>query len=186
MATATPIPATLDDLSKVKDKAELIAGRIVNIMPSGEYPGTVALEIVVKIREYVTQTGRGRAFGDNVGFALSSPLPNGRLSFSPDAAYVETAGAKNMRFHAGAPTFAVEVRSENDYTPKAEREIAAKRDDYFLAGTLVVWDVDPVGGTITSYKTANPSSSVVFRRGDLADAEPALPGWRVKVDEVFA
>lgn len=186
MATATPIPATLDDLSKVKDKAELIAGRIVSIMPSGEYPGTVAFEIAVKIREYVSRTGQGRAFADNVGFALSSPLPNGRLSFSPDVAFVEVpAGPKHMRFHPGAPTFAVEVRSENDYTPKAEREIAAKRDDYFLAGTQIVWDVDPVAETIASYKASDPNSPVVYRRGDVADAEPALPGWRVKVDDVL-
>ena len=48
-----------------------------------------------------------------------------------------------MRFVAGPPTFAVEVRSENDYGPSAEREMAAKRADYFEAGTRVVWDVDP-------------------------------------------
>lgn len=186
MATAPPVPATLDDLSRVKDKAELIAGRIVSIKPSGEYPGNVAFEIAVKIREYVSQTGKGRAFGDNVGFALPSPLPSGRLSFSPDGAFVEVAGPKSMRFHVGTPTFAVEVRSENDYTPKAEREMAAKRADYFLAGTQVVWDGDPIAGTITSHEVTELTSPVVFRRGDVADAEPALPGWRVNVDDIFS
>ncbi len=53
-----------------------------------------------------------------------------------------------MRFIEGPPTFAVEVRSENAYTPAAEIEIAAKRADYFAAGTLVVWDVDPIAETI--------------------------------------
>jgi len=47
-----------------------------------------------------------------------------------------------MRFASGAPIFAVEVRSENDYGPAAERAMAAKRADYFACGTLVVWDVD--------------------------------------------
>lgn len=36
----------------------------------------------------------------------------------------------------------MEVRSEGDYGPAEEREMAAKRHDYFAAGTLVVWDVD--------------------------------------------
>jgi hypothetical protein len=27
---------------------------------------------------------------------------------------------------------------------------------------------------------------VMFRRGDIADAEPAVPGWRMPVDELFA
>ena len=53
-----------------------------------------------------------------------------------------------MRFIEGAPTFAVEVRSENDYGPAAEVALAEKREDYFAAGTTVVWDVDPVAGTV--------------------------------------
>jgi Uma2 family endonuclease len=187
MSTATPTPATLDDLLKVKEKAELIGGRIVYIMPNGDYPGTVAFEIAVRIREYVIKIGRGKAYSDNVGFALSAPLPSGRLSFSPDAAYLEVpAPPKNMRFVPGSPTFAVEVRSENDYGSKAERDMADKRADYFLAGTQVVWDVDPIAETVTKYEASDPLTPVVFRCGDEADAEPALPGWRLKVDDVFA
>jgi Uma2 family endonuclease len=187
MATVTPYPATLDDLLRVEEKAELIGGRIVYIMPNGEYPGTVAFEIAVCIREFVRQFGRGKAYSDNVGFALATPLPSGRLSFSPDAAFHDGPPlSKNMRFVPGAPTFAVEVRSENDYTPKAERDMADKRSDYFLAGTQVVWDVYPIAETITKYVASAPITPVVFRRGNEADAEPALPGWRLKVDDVFA
>src|SRR3989442_1741661 len=46
-----------------------------------------------------------------------------------------------MGFIQGPPTFAVEVRSESDYGPAADAQVGAKRADYFLAGTLVVWDV---------------------------------------------
>jgi Uma2 family endonuclease len=187
MSTATPTPATLDDLLQVKEKAELIGGRIVYIMPSGDFPGTVAFEIAARIREFVRQSGRGKAYSDNVGFALPAPLPSGRMSFSPDAAYLETpAPGKNMRFVPGAPTFAVEVRSENDYGPKAERDMADKRADYFTAGTQVVWDVDPLAETITAYKLSDPATPTVFHPGDTADAEPAVPGWRLKVDDLFA
>jgi hypothetical protein len=35
----------------------------------------------------------------------------------------------------------VEVRSEGDYGPRAEQELARKRADYFEAGTRAVWDV---------------------------------------------
>src|SRR6266700_2607893 len=37
------------------------------------------------------------------------------------------------KFIEGAPVFAVEVRSQEDYGPMAERRIAAKRADYFAA-----------------------------------------------------
>jgi len=91
-----------------------------------------------------------------------------------------------MRFIEGPPTFAVEVRSENDYTPAAELEIAAKRADYFAAGTLVVWDVDPIAETIACYRDDTPTNPVTFGRCQTADAEPAVPGWRMPVDEIFA
>ena len=83
--------------------------------------------------------------------------------------------------------FAVEVRSENDYGPRAEREIAAKRADYFAARTLVVWDVDLLSpDVIKSYNVNNPDTPKTFRRGEIAEAEPAVPGWRVAVDWIFA
>src|SRR5712691_4345126 len=47
-----------------------------------------------------------------------------------------------MKFFEGAPVFAVEVRSEGDYGPAAEKAMAKKRADYFAAGSLIVWDVD--------------------------------------------
>ena len=63
--------------------------------------------------------------------------------------------------------------------------MAAKRADYFAAGTLVVWDVDLLGpDTIRSYETAD-GEPTVFRRGEVADAEPAVPGWRFPVGELF-
>ena len=78
------------------------------------------------------------AVGDNVGFVVNLPH---RKSFCPDTAFY-VGSDPGMKFFDGAPVFAVEVRSEGDYGPRAERQMALKRADYFAAGTLVVWDVD--------------------------------------------
>ena len=92
-----------------------------------------------------------------------------------------------MGFVEGAPAFAAEVRSENDYGPAAESEIAAKIADYFAAGTSVVWDVDLLGDDVVRKYTADqPNNPTVFRRGDIADAEPAVPAWRLAVDKLLA
>jgi Uma2 family endonuclease len=90
-----------------------------------------------------------------------------------------------MRFIKGPPTLGVEVRSENDYGAAAEAEMADKRADYFAAGALVVWDVDPKSETVAVYRHTEPNKPDVFRRGDVADAEPAVPGWQMKVEEIF-
>jgi Uma2 family endonuclease len=88
-----------------------------------------------------------------------------------------------MRFAEGAPVFAVEVRRENDYGPAAEQVMKAKRNDYFAYGTLVVWDVDLLSPDVI--KVYRPDNPTIYRRGEIAEAEPTVPGWRMPVDDVF-
>jgi Uma2 family endonuclease len=185
MIVPLPFPATLDDLMQVEGKAELIGGRIVHQMPTGEYPGDIAFTICAALKDYSKRTGFGSAHGENVGYALSEPLTNGRETFSPDASFKGAPRSHSGKYVSGPPLFAVEVRSECDYTgPAAEIAMADKRDDYFEAGTLVVWDVDYRARRITKYSA--DGSVAVFATGDTADAEPALPGWCLGVDDVFA
>jgi Uma2 family endonuclease len=185
MSTVTQANATLDDLRRVDGKAELISGRIVHLMPTGYKPNRVAGVIYRGLDDHARATARGAAFTDNMGFAVPE-LSSGRQSFSPDAAYYDGPLPRDdMDFVEGPPTFAVEVRSEGDYGAAAEAEMAAKRADYFEAGTAVVWDVDPRADLVRCYRAATPDQPILFRRGQTADAEPAVPGWRMLIDEVF-
>jgi Uma2 family endonuclease len=177
--------ATLDDLYKTPEKSELIGGRIVRYMATGRKPSRVAGRICRSLDDHATQTGRGEAHPGSLGFAIPE-LPSGRQSFSPDASYYDgRLPADPMRFIEGPPTLGVEVRSESDYGAAAEIEMADKRADYFAAGTQVVWDVDPLAECIHVYKASDPSQPITFHRGQTADAEPAVPGWRVAVDWIF-
>jgi Uma2 family endonuclease len=186
MPTITTPRATLTDLAKVTDKAELIDGRIVHIMPTGYRPGRIAFRIARSLDDFAEAKGRGFALGDNIGYAVPE-LASGRESFSPDASYSLAPPPENndMGFVEGPPLFAVEVRSENDDTPSAEKEIAAKRADYFEAGTQIVWDVDPIANVIRAYHADSPDVPTLFNPGQLAHAEPVIPGWRVDVEKIF-
>lgn len=175
--------AAIDSLSRVPEngKAEIVDGEIVVMPPTGGLPGYVGAEIFVSLREHVRSARIGHALPDNVGFIVD--LPN-RKSFSPDAAFYT--GELSMGFLEGAPVFAVEVRSEGDYGAKAEQEIASKRADYFSAGTLVVWDVDLLSDdAVRVYRASDPENPTIYRRGDVAEAEPAVPGWTMAVDDLF-
>ncbi|MEI6231646.1 MAG: Uma2 family endonuclease [Planctomycetota bacterium] len=179
------IAATLADLHREPGKAELIDGRIVRFMATGLLPGRIAKIILLLMSDFVEALGRGETFGDNVAYSIPR-LFSGRETFSPDASYYDGPGQDDeMDFIQSAPTFAVEVRSKDGYGPSAERAIEAKRADYFEAGTKVVWDVDTQGGCIHAYSRNAPTVKRTFNRGDVADAEPALPGWRVEVNRVF-
>ena len=186
MTSLSPPRATLDDLYREEGKAELIGGRIVRFMAAGDLPSLMAFEIAVSLREHTRQTGRGTAYADGTGFAISE-LPSGRESFSPDAAfYLGPRSTNRMRFVPGAPTLAVEVRSENDYGKSAETAMAEKRGDYFAAGTLVVWDVDPIAEYVHVYRATDPDRPTTYAHSQVAEAEPAVPGWRPLVASFFA
>ncbi|HNH82557.1 MAG TPA: Uma2 family endonuclease [Acidobacteriota bacterium] len=176
--------ATIEDLYQIPEtgKAELVNGVLMSMPPTGGDPAQAGFEIAVSLRQYARQTQTGIAVPDNAGFIVDLPH---RQSFSPDAAYY-IGPNPGMRFYQGAPVFAVEVRSENDYGEKAEERMQAKRQDYFAAGTLVVWDIDLLGVDVVKvYRAESPDQPTIYRRGDLAEAEPAVPDWTFEVDALF-
>lgn len=178
---STKVEATIDDLYKVEGKAELVNGEIILMSPTGLLPSFAAGEIFSSLSHYSKRQKLGHAFTDNAAFRVDLPH---RKSFCPDVSLYT--GDITMKFGDGAPIFAVEVRSEGDYGLRAERQMAAKRSDYFAAGTLVVWDVDVLGDQVVRvYRASEPEMPVIYRRGQLAEAELAVPGWTMPVDDLF-
>ncbi|HEY0036357.1 MAG TPA: Uma2 family endonuclease [Longimicrobium sp.] len=171
--------ATIDDLYKVEGKAELVDGRIVLMSPGGDVRGTAAGNIFYSLKSHQRTHGGGRAYTHGLGFIYSP-----RRSFCPDASWYvgPRAGGKML---GGVPLFAVEVRSPEDYGPAAERRLAAKRADYFDCGTQVVWEDALRAEVIRVYRAADPESADVYKRGEVAEAEPAVQGWRFPVEELF-
>ena len=177
--------ATVDDLYHVPEdgKAELVDGKLVRMSPTGFMPARASGNIYRSLREYERRTRLGYAIPDNVGFIVDLPR---RRSFSPDAAFYLGQPVAPGKFLEGAPVFAVEVRSEGDYGPTAEKKMAAKRADYLAAGTRVVWDVDVLRDEQVRVFTAEaPGEPRVHGRGSRVDAEPPLPGWSMAVDDLF-
>ena len=178
----TQTRATVEDLYAAPGKAELVNGELLMMSPTGDKPGWAGDEIFASLHSYVRMTSFGRAVSDNKGFLTDLP---GRKSFSPDAAFY-TGRPGGMKFFPDVPIFAAEVRSENDYSPQAEREMAAKRADYFAAGCRVVWDVDLLSDEVVRvYRATAPDALTIYRRGEMAEAEPAVPGWKMPVDDLF-
>ncbi|HVG00190.1 MAG TPA: Uma2 family endonuclease [Chloroflexia bacterium] len=176
--------ATIEDLYHVPEngKAELVNGKLVFIPPTGMLPNYAAGEVFISLREYALRTKLGHAVTDNAAFIVNLPH---RKSFSPSAGFFK-GQEMDMKFVEGAPLFAVEVRSEDGYGPAAERKIARKISDYLAAGTQVVWDVDLLSEDVVRvHRADSPERVGIYRRGQLAEAGPALPGWSMPVDDLF-
>ncbi len=185
MNDETPRKATVSDLYDVEGQAELIGGRIVRLPGHGILIGRVIGRIALSLHDYEERIKIGEIHTSTLGYVVPT-LKSGRESFCADVSYYIGPFPENpMAFIEGPPTFAVEIRDEADYGPEAEIVLAAKRRDYFEAGTRVVWDVDAPGKLIRAYRSDDPDRAVTWARGDRADAEPAVPGWRIAVDDVF-
>jgi Uma2 family endonuclease len=179
IATDPTTEQLIAELYKIDGKAEIIGGRIVRMSPTGRQPGRASYIICHSLRSQEKRLG-GYAYPDNVAFLVN--LPN-RKSFAPDASF--STEPPTMAFGNRAPEFAAEVRSEGD-CPAAERAMAAKRADYFAAGTKVVWDVNLLSDDVVRvYRAESPEEPTTYRRGASAEAEPAVPGWTFSVDELF-
>jgi Uma2 family endonuclease len=178
---SSKVEATIEDLYKVEGKAELVNGEIVEMPLTGGLPHYAARQITISLATYERKIRNGYAIGDSAAFVVNLPH---RRSFSADAGFY--VGEITMKFFQGAPMFAVEVRSENDYGPRAERQMAKKRADYFAAGTLVVWDVDLLSDDVVRvYRASDPETATIYRKGQIAEAEPGVPGWTMPVDDLF-
>ncbi len=58
-----------------------------------------------------------------------------------------------------------------------------KTSDYFAAGALRVWIVDPKTRTVTIRRADGPET--IFREGDRLEDPDALPEFAVEVGELF-
>ena len=78
-----------------------------------------------------------------------------------------------------APDLAVESVSPNDLAYDVDEKV----QDWLLAGTRLVWVVNPQTRTIEVHRAQRPGS--IFREGDELDGEDVLPGFRCQVKELF-
>jgi Uma2 family endonuclease len=168
------------DLYRVEGKAEIVNGRIISLPRSGGMPGSAAGAILYSLG--TREQDLGHAYPSTVAFLVDLPH---RKSISPDVSFY-VGPQWGTKFPQGAPVFAAEVREEDEYGTDAEQAMAAKRVDYFAAGMKVVWDVDLLADDVVRvYRSDSPEQPTVYRRGETAEAEPAVPGWSFPVDELF-
>jgi Uma2 family endonuclease len=102
----------------------------------------------------------------DIGFFAWDRLPGGRIPDQPIPSIV--------------PNLAIEILSISN-TPA---EMLRKRRDYFGAGVILVWELDPRTRTISIY--SDPTTFTVLRDGDTLDGGTVLPGFTVPVQHIFA
>jgi Uma2 family endonuclease len=175
---------TADQLWRMPDdgmRRELVRGQLRVMTPAGAEHGRVALKIGALLLIHASQQDVGVAFAAETGFVLAHDPDTVR---APDAAFVSRQRAeqvgRTVRFWPGAPDFAAEVVSPDD----TFREVEEKALHWLQAGTMAVLVLDPARQTATVYRGRGEAR--VHRGDETLDLSDAVPGWRVRVDELFA
>ncbi len=182
--TLTGKQMTAEELWRLPDdgmRHELIYGELTTMSPSGSEHGWVAMRVGADLHAFVARHRLGRAYAAETGFLLARD-PD--LVRAPDAAFVRqerlAAVGETRGYFPGAPDLAVEIVSPGD---RAE-EVYGKVREYPDAGARLVWVVWPRHRAVTVY---TPDGQVHERReGDELDGGDVLPGFRVRVAELFA
>ncbi len=157
---------------------ELVRGELREMPPAGGYHGNVAFTVASIIGAYI----RGKDLG--AGFTAGFVTRRGPDSVrAPDVAFVSKERFAGDRppdgFVETAPDLAVEVVSPSDDAAS----INAKVEEYFAAGTRLVWVVYPATRSVAVYRA--PTLTEVRREGDTLDGYPVFEDFQTPVSDLF-
>lgn len=176
-------PLTAEDLYTLPDdgrRYELVAGQLLSEPPVQARHGKVVVRIAALLDNFVRPRHLGALYAGDTGFILARTPDTVR---APDVAFVASAREDMLededRFLPGAPDLAIEVLSPSD----RPGEVEAKVTGYLTAGSRLVWIVDPARRSVTEHRS--PLAPRTFSGDDDLKAEDLLPGFSVKVSELF-
>lgn len=123
---------------------------------------------------------RGKIYTGDVTFKLR---PDSDTLVGIDVAYVSAdlraKTPKGRKLVDGVPILAVEILSPSD----VHSDVTEKVQEYLDTGVAVVWVVDPDFETVSAYMRSEEPR--LFNRSQELAAEPHVPGFRVRVAELF-
>ena len=158
---------------------ELIKGELLTMSPPGEEHGIVTINLSTLLHNYVRANNLGVLYAADTGFKLES---NPDTVLAPDIAFIarDRAGIPSPFYRSGPPDLAVEVLSPSDSEPKVERKTAL----WLRLGAKAVWNVNPRKRTVEVIRADGVRK--LFRETDELVDDDTVPGFRVKVSEIFA
>ena len=181
MSTKTLL--TGEDLWKIVadgSRYELSRGELVPMTPVGFQHSAIVGRLGKLLSNYVDDKRLG-IVGMECGFKLEREPDTLR---APDLYFVskERTAREGItpRFADFPPDIAVEVLSPEDTASEIHRKV----EEYLPGGVPLVWIVDPAIQRVTVYRSLQDIK--ILKDDQELDGGPALPGFRIKISEIFA
>jgi Uma2 family endonuclease len=179
---ATRTRATVGDVLRLGangERYELVDGELVPMSPTNLEHGDTESEVDFVLKAYVRPRRLGKVFVGEPLFMLEGP---DRLARAPDLAFVRLDRLRQQpdltgAFH-GAPDLAVEIVSPSNSADAVEQKV----QEWLAHGTLAVLVMYPASRSIVLWRA---NGAVRLRGDDELDLDPAVPGFRCKVSDLF-
>jgi Uma2 family endonuclease len=179
---ATRTRPTVDDVLRLGargERFELIDGELVRMSPTGPEHAGIEAFVGTVLNLFVLPRRLGLVL---VGEPLFRLDPASRQARAPDVAFVlRSRWLTRQRDHGafvGSPDLAVEIVSPSDTAKAVQRKV----EDWLAYGTLAVLVMFPDEERVVLW---NASGAVSLRCEDELNLDPALPGFRCQVRELF-
>jgi Uma2 family endonuclease len=177
-----PGTATEQDVLDLDDHEDILCELIDGILvrkPMGFEESRIAFELGAHLAIYLDKTGLGFAAGADGMLTLSQ----GQIRI-PDVSvmlwdHVPGGDFPKGRVPHAAPHVAVEVLSDSNTKSEMERKLK----EYFDAGTLLVWIIDPPTRTVKVH--TSPDRFTLLKESDILEGGDLLPGFTVSIRSLF-
>lgn len=175
---------TADDLIGVEDEChqyELVRGELFKMAPAADDHSRREVRSVVRVANFVYANELGEVYAGDAGFLLERDPDTVR---SPDIAFVRRERVRPIDsatgYVPGAPDLAVEIVSSSNSAEEIDERVA----DYLRTGSRLVWVYYPRRGALRVFRADR--SSVELGPPDTVSGEDVLPGFAMKVADLFA
>lgn len=158
---------------------ELVDGRIVNMVPTGNEHGIIEANLARHLGNFVAERKLGWVSGGEVGVYTRRRPDSVRGADLVFMSRVRSGSRPNRGFLTVAPDLIVEVMSPDDRW----RDIREKLIEYFTVGVDRVWLVDPDRRLIQVYRS--PTELTQLAETDTLTGEGVLEGFSLPVAELF-
>lgn len=173
---------TGDELLRMPElnPCELVAGRVVPMTPTNPTHGRIEVNVAAALKHFVRTQNPGVVMAGEVGVFTARNPDTVRAADVLFLSHDRNARRERQEgFLDVAPELTVEILSPTDRPEQVRRKLG----EYFAAGVLQVWVIDPATRTVqVHHGDGEPESlapGATLTGGDL------LPGFRLPVDEIF-
>lgn len=167
---------TLEDfLESDLEKYEYVKGVLIPMPPTSGEHGEISSNVQWYLYSHVRENQLGRVYTSDTGFRI------GERVLMPDIAFVSLARLPDDRRKVFSipPDLAIEIVSPTDI----QYRVVEKAFAYLNAGTRLVWIIEPVGKTVTVYRSQTDIKTLT--REDTLTGEDVVEDFSCQVSQLF-